>query len=86
MSGPSDDPEKVGAFLAELTILTRKHGIRIDGCGCCGSPFLADLREEDRTKVYVHDLGMGPDLGMEEPTPPTIDGEAHAPKPAIEGS
>lgn len=33
-------PGKVAAFLADLTALTQKHGIEIDGCGCCGSPYL----------------------------------------------
>jgi hypothetical protein len=34
------DPDQVAAFLADLTALTQKHGIEIDGCGCCGSPYL----------------------------------------------
>ena len=35
-------------FLLELTALTRKHGISIGGCGCCGSPSLekADVSDE----------------------------------------
>jgi hypothetical protein len=38
----SNDIEKsaLAAFLAELAALTEKHGIRIGGCGCCGSPWL----------------------------------------------
>lgn len=28
------DTDKVLAFLADLTALTQKHGIEIDGCGC----------------------------------------------------
>lgn len=32
--------EKVAAFLEELSTLTRKHGVMIGGCGCCGSPWL----------------------------------------------
>jgi hypothetical protein len=33
-------PEDAAAFLAELAALTVKHGIKIDACGCCGSPVL----------------------------------------------
>ncbi|MFF6801070.1 hypothetical protein [Streptomyces sp. NPDC012616] len=45
MSGPDNLP----AFLDELAALTAKHGLRIDGCGCCGSPFLqrTDASETD---------------------------------------
>lgn len=32
--------EKESAFLAELTELSKKHGIIVTGCGCCGSPSL----------------------------------------------
>lgn len=32
------DQAKTAAFLAELTELSRRHGLFISGCGCCGSP------------------------------------------------
>ncbi len=35
--------ERVEAFLVELSALSRKHGIEIGGCGCCGSPYLSDI-------------------------------------------
>jgi hypothetical protein len=34
------------AFLAELSELSRKRGVGIGGCGCCGSPFLTDHDKE----------------------------------------
>lgn len=33
-------------FLNELTELTQKYGIKICGCGCCGSPWLSDEKNE----------------------------------------
>jgi len=39
------NPEKIEAFLTELTELTKKHGIVIHGCGCCGSPSLFDIED-----------------------------------------
>jgi len=32
--------EKEKAFLMDLEDISRKHGIIIEGCGCCGSPGL----------------------------------------------
>jgi hypothetical protein len=33
-------------FLKELSQLTNKYGIYINGCGCCGSPYLTDEEPE----------------------------------------
>jgi hypothetical protein len=38
MVGNAEEREK--RFLLELTTLTRKYGVSIGGCGCCGSPWL----------------------------------------------
>jgi len=38
---------RVLSFLLELSDLTARHKIVIGGCGCCGSPSLYELREED---------------------------------------
>jgi len=32
--------DRQAQFLKELAELSRKHGILIGGCGCCGSPYL----------------------------------------------
>lgn len=34
------DREKIEDFLKDLTKLTRRTGVIIGGCGCCGSPYL----------------------------------------------
>jgi hypothetical protein len=43
------------AFVAELTELTKKHGIKIWGCGCCGSPGLLPLDKKEANGSYSYD-------------------------------
>jgi len=52
---PSDLPtkEQIESFLEDLSELSRKHGITIDGCGCCGSPGLS--LTDNLTGSYKHD-------------------------------
>lgn len=47
-------PEKVKAFLEELTLLSRKHEIKIDACGCCSSPWLEEV-PQCSTRFYEVD-------------------------------
>lgn len=42
MSETVSDKERMEAFIRDLTEITRKHGVAIGGCGCCGSPYLDD--------------------------------------------
>lgn len=30
-------------FLYELTLLSKKYGVLIGGCGCCNSPFIEEI-------------------------------------------
>lgn len=36
----------INDFLIDLAILSQKYGIKIEGCGCCGSPVLAQIKPE----------------------------------------
>lgn len=54
-------PERVKVFLEELSSVSAKHGITIEGCGRCGSPYLSDQGlnclgqyscEEDGQRLY----------------------------------
>ena len=52
-------------FLEELSELTKKYNISIEGCGCCGSPYLVylgnktiigeDVSWNENNKVYEID-------------------------------
>ena len=47
--------KKVKCFLNELSELTRKYGIKIDGCGCCGSPWIEDIRTGNTVDSLEYD-------------------------------
>ena len=50
----NDEQQRKQQFLVELTALTRKHGISIGGCGCCGSPWLdAEAEVSDQRAGYA---------------------------------
>ena len=34
---------KYQAFLEDLKKVYEKHGLYIDGCGCCGSPYVEEI-------------------------------------------
>jgi hypothetical protein len=39
--------KRLEAFIEGLTELTKKYGLSIGGCGCCGSPWIRDLQNDD---------------------------------------
>jgi hypothetical protein len=39
-----EELEEVYSYLTEYKELCKKYGIEIYGCGCCGSPYLDDLK------------------------------------------
>lgn len=42
---------KTDVFLRELTALTQKHGLKIGGCGECGSPWVCDIKERGPNQI-----------------------------------
>jgi len=42
-------------FLTELTVLSNKYGVKIEGCGCCGSPTLTQIKPEMMNGSYKID-------------------------------
>ena len=40
-------------FLEELSELTKKYNISIGGCGCCGSPYLINLKDKTLIGEYI---------------------------------
>lgn len=39
-----EELEEVYSYLTEYKELCKKYDITISGCGCCGSPYLTDLK------------------------------------------
>lgn len=48
------DREKIDAFLVDLTQLTKKYGIVIHGCGCCDSPSLHAIEDDQQDCSYQY--------------------------------
>mgnify|MGYP001442366278 CR=1 FL=1 len=58
MSSDADLAARRLEFLFELRELTRKYGISIGGCGCCGSPWLDDNADvSDERAGYSEESG-----------------------------
>ena len=48
-------------FLDELTELAKKWGVVIGGCGCCGSPYMLPMNQEEREGKYYRVDNEGDD-------------------------
>lgn len=42
----------INEFLTGLSALSQKYGIKIEGCGCCGSPALVQIKPEAVNGCY----------------------------------
>ena len=52
----------IDAFLRDLTEISRRHGLAIHGCGCCGSPRIVALPAEEAVGGYTCEpFEPGPD-------------------------
>ena len=60
--------EQLRAFLIELSELSRKHGLLIGGCGCCGSPYI--MRKEDDQEPSGYFTNYSNDLSWISPRIP----------------
>lgn len=67
------DDEKVRAFLTDLAALSQRHGISIEGCGCCMSPSLVPW--EPGQHYYVAYRGWSKKYGELAATVSPIDDE-----------
>ena len=55
-------------FLTEANELFEKYNIRIDGCGCCGSPWLEKINyNEDENKYICDNIHIPCDIDNELP-------------------
>ena len=58
-------PQEMETFRAELTELSRRHGIAIAGCGCCGSPWIEKVEDSDG-RYNLEDSTVLPTVMWEE--------------------
>jgi hypothetical protein len=48
--------DRLENFLKELSELTNKYGFEIAGCGCCGSPWVSDLKSNTSWDDLCYDI------------------------------
>ena len=65
-AGANGDKER--AFLIGLEKLTRETGVKIGGCGCCGSPFMDELEEKEKDTNAGYGLGYAGEVSWIAPS------------------
>lgn len=53
MSIAQKEKSRLDQFLAELTQLTTRYGIEVQGCGCCGCPWLLNVNKNKSGRYWV---------------------------------
>lgn len=51
----SEFEERLFGFLKAISDASEKYGLVIGGCGCCGSPYIEDLKREYKNYQYPCD-------------------------------
>ena len=54
--------ERLIGFAKEYVTLCNKYNLTIDGCGCCGSPYLTEIEETKEAKQFNLHTISGCDL------------------------
>jgi len=62
MSDRQVTKEQYTAFLCDLEEISRKHGIVIGGCGCCGSPFMNAMGRKTEGQCCYASFMNGSDI------------------------
>lgn len=64
--------QHVGSFLREYEELCLKYGLKISGCGCCGSPFIESMDSATYFPYWVEDIRFNEEnklvIGIDEQT------------------
>lgn len=48
--------QQIGAFLREYEELCLRYGLKISGCGCCGSPFIESMNPQQNLPYWVEHI------------------------------
>lgn len=56
-----NNAKRLERFLQELSALSDRYKIYIEGCGCCGSPWLSDIQANKtydnlKSREYVYEV------------------------------
>ena len=50
--------DKAKEFLKEYEKLCQKYGMGLQGCGCCGSPYLVVYNEKDERTIDIDEVNF----------------------------